>query len=139
MTALVVAPSAIAARIVEQVVRKAGCSDVRCVHSAAEAAAALRGRPEPALLATEWDLPDGSGLDLARSVRDTLGRPDLPVLLVGTRNTRDDVLEALAAGIDLYVLKPIDPDVLAPRVAALLPESETPDAARNDEPEAAAA
>jgi DNA-binding response OmpR family regulator len=133
MIGLVVAPSAIAARIVEQLVLKAGCREVRSFHSATDAEAAVRTDLKPALLATEWDLPDRSGIALASAVREALDRPDFPVLLIGTRNTRDDVLEALDAGIDVYILKPIDPDVFVARATALLKEE------RVEEPATAAA
>jgi DNA-binding response OmpR family regulator len=162
MIGLVVAPSAIAARIVEQLVLKAGCREVRCFHSATDAEVAVRTDLKPALLATEWDLPDRSGLELAAAVREALQRPDFPVVLIGTRNTREEVLEALGSGIDVYLLKPIDPDVFVQRAAALLTDAaasegdvpasptaaerepqaatgDVPPALEDDEPQAAAA
>jgi DNA-binding response OmpR family regulator len=62
-------------------------------------------------------LPDGSGIDLCRTLR-TEGR-DLPVLLLTARNEVRDRVSGLDAGADDYLGKPFELDELLARVRAL--------------------
>ncbi|MBL6852522.1 MAG: response regulator transcription factor [Alphaproteobacteria bacterium] len=63
-------------------------------------------------------LPDGDGLTLLRSLRDT-GNPT-PVLALTARNTIRERVEGLSAGADDYLGKPFDFDELQARLLAIL-------------------
>jgi DNA-binding response OmpR family regulator len=63
-------------------------------------------------------LPDGSGLQLARELREK-GRPT-PILMLTGADTPGDVVRGLDAGADDYVTKPLDLTVLKARVRALV-------------------
>lgn len=52
------------------------------------------------LVITDWNLPDGSGLELVRRLR---GRDrSLPIVMVSGRSDRDSVLQAAHYGINGY-------------------------------------
>lgn len=69
------------------------------------------------LLLLDKNLPDGSGLDLAREVRD-LPTDHSPLIVLITGAGSEDTLElALDAGVDDYIAKPLDPAVLNIRLA----------------------
>lgn len=70
------------------------------------------------LLLIDWMLPDGTGADLLPWVRGNLGW-DLPVLVVTAREDEETVVQALQAGADDYVVKPLKHLELLARVAAL--------------------
>ena len=70
------------------------------------------------LLVIDWMLPDGTGADLLPWVRGNLGW-DLPVLVVTAREDEETVVQALQAGADDYVVKPLKHLELLARVAAL--------------------
>ncbi len=70
------------------------------------------------LLLMDWMLPDGTGADLLPWVRGNLGW-DLPVLVVTAREDEETVVQALQAGADDYVVKPLKQLELLARVAAL--------------------
>ena len=72
----------------------------------------------------DWNLPDISGLDLVRRVRDGTHAPALPVIMVTSRDEADDIVIGLAAGADDYVAKPIVGGVLRARVAATTSSTE---------------
>jgi len=81
-----------------------------------------------------WSENGLDGLDLVRRLRER-GEGTVPrIVLVTPHNRRDRVLEAVAAGIDGYVLRPFDPDLLRERVAALVSAA---DAAGEDGKQAA--
>lgn len=71
------------------------------------------------LLLLDWHLPDGSGLDLLHWAR-THCDPCPPTIMVTARSESDDIVKALEAGADDYVIKPIDEKVLEARVSAVL-------------------
>lgn len=62
-------------------------------------------------------LPDGSGLDFMRQLRQ---KSDIPVLLLTGLNASADIVRGLSEGGDDYLTKPYDFDVLLARIAALL-------------------
>ncbi|MDR0946903.1 MAG: response regulator transcription factor [Ruminococcus sp.] len=62
-------------------------------------------------------LPDGSGLDFMRELRQT---SNVPVLLLTGLTTPEDIVRGLTEGGDDYLTKPYDFNVLLARVEALL-------------------
>lgn len=71
------------------------------------------------LLLLDWNLPDAEGVDLLGWARENCD-PCPPVIMVTSRSDSADIVAALEAGADDYVVKPIQPDVLTARVSALL-------------------
>ncbi len=71
----------------------------------------------PALLVLDVGLPDGSGFDLCREVRQ---RCDVPIVMLTARAEEIDRVVGLELGADDYVLKPFSPRELALRVRGIL-------------------
>jgi DNA-binding response OmpR family regulator len=71
------------------------------------------------LLLLDWNMPDFDGLELLAWAREHLD-PCPPVIMVTSRTEPTDIVRALEAGADDYVVKPFDPAVLIARVTALL-------------------
>lgn len=76
------------------------------------------------LIIADWNLPDGSGLDLVRQVR--ARDRDVPVVMVSARSDRDSVLKAAHFGINGYITKPFDVQLLHERLARLLKRDALP-------------
>ena len=74
------------------------------------------------LLLLDWNLPDTSGYEVLRWARENLD-PCPPVMMITSRSDDEDVVSALEAGADDYVVKPFEPGVLAARIKALLRRS----------------
>ncbi|MFM0652001.1 response regulator transcription factor [Paraburkholderia sediminicola] len=71
------------------------------------------------LLLIDWLLPDISGYDVLGWVRTHLSF-DLPVLFLTARSLEEDIVAALRAGADDYLIKPFRSAELSARVEALL-------------------
>lgn len=66
----------------------------------------------------DWQMPGGSGIEVLEWIRGNLD-PAPPVIMVTSRAGETDIVTALGAGADDYVTKPIQPAVLAARLAAV--------------------
>jgi DNA-binding response OmpR family regulator len=104
----------------ELICRHLQSSGHACTHlqSGDELVSALR-RDTFDLLILDWNVPGASGLDVTVWARTHL-QPTPPILVLTARNTDDDLVTALQAGADDFVVKPVEPRVLLARVEALL-------------------
>lgn len=71
------------------------------------------------LMLLDWNLPDCFGIDLLPLIREAMSR-DTPIIMLTSRTGKDDVVAALHAGADDYVVKPESPSVIVARVEAVL-------------------
>jgi two-component system response regulator AtoC len=83
--------------------------DVTVAAGVAEAFQALACEP-PALLLTDYNMPDGTGLDVLRRARQT--DPEMGVVLLTAYGTVPLAVEAMREGAIDVLLKPVDPDAL---------------------------
>lgn len=81
--------------------------------------AALSDRPDLAVL--DLQLPDFSGFEVRRQLRDAYG-PGLPAVAVTANAMVGDRDHVLASGFDGYLSKPIDVKSFATAIDAFLPE-----------------
>lgn len=71
------------------------------------------------LLLLDWNVPNVSGLEVVAWAREHLN-PTPPILVLTARMGSEDVIAALEAGADDYVVKPLDAAVLLARIGALI-------------------
>ncbi len=69
---------------------------------------------------TDWNMPNMNGIEFTRALRSHVSRP-VPILMVTTRNVREDILAAVQAGISNYIVKPFTPQVLKDKIDLLAP------------------
>jgi len=79
----------------------------------------------PDLLLLDLALPDASGLDVLRAIRDADGAgsrcdPDLPVIVLTGRGADADRVRGLELGADDYLVKPFNYHELRARIGAVL-------------------
>ena len=69
---------------------------------------------------TDWNMPVLSGLELVKAIRANSKYTDLPILMVTTRGVKEDILQALQARVNNYVVKPFTPQVLSEKIDQIL-------------------
>lgn len=93
------------------------------VHEASDGEQAVRIAVEvrPALILMDLSLPKMDGLAATRQIRHKKGLKHLPIIAVSAHDSAESRRDALAAGCDEYVTKPIDFDRLSELIERFLP------------------
>ena len=77
----------------------------------------------PSLVILDINLPDGSGLDLVKEIRER--RLATPIILLSANDTDADVVKGLELGADDYITKPFSLSILRARVNTQLRKNRT--------------
>ncbi len=72
---------------------------------------------QPAVVITDWTMPDIEGLELCKRIRRDFQGVYAHLILLTSNAYKEQVLEGLAAGADDYLTKPFHPGELLARVA----------------------
>ncbi|MBI5170984.1 MAG: response regulator [Candidatus Eisenbacteria bacterium] len=118
MKCLVVDDSAITRRILVNSLRMIGFSEIVEACDGKQALELCDATVNVVL--TDWNMPGMAGVELVRNLRANPSFAKLPVVLVTSRNFKEDVVEAANAGIDGYIVKPITPEILKAKLDELL-------------------
>ncbi|HEV7500191.1 MAG TPA: protein kinase, partial [Vicinamibacteria bacterium] len=75
---------------------------------------------EVSLMLLDVMMPEMSGIQVLRSVREAFSAAELPVIMVTARSQSQDVVEALGQGANDYIIKPYEFPVALARIQAQL-------------------
>lgn len=118
MRFLVVDDSATMRRIVVNSLQRIGFNDT--VEAGDGQEALQRFDDSVGFVITDWNMPNMNGLELARALRGQEPGKSVPILMVTTRSVREDIIAAVEAGVNNYIVKPFTPQVLKEKIDALL-------------------
>ena len=76
--------------------------------------------PSVRFVITDWNMPNMTGTELARALREREDGKQVPILMVTARSVREDIIEAMEAGVNNYIVKPFTPQILKEKIDALL-------------------
>ncbi|WP_218352273.1 phosphate regulon transcriptional regulator PhoB [Alteromonas lipotrueiana] len=76
--------------------------------------------PYPDLILLDWMLPGGSGVQLAKGLKQHEFTREIPVIMLTARGEEDDKIRGLDAGADDYITKPFSPKELIARIKAVM-------------------
>ncbi|MFW6389340.1 MAG: adenylate/guanylate cyclase domain-containing protein [Marinilabiliaceae bacterium] len=74
----------------------------------------------PDLILLDWEMPEISGMDALRNLKQNSITYDIPVIIISSFSSSDKVSEALDAGAVDYVRKPIEAEELNARVRSAM-------------------
>jgi two-component system chemotaxis response regulator CheY len=118
MKGLVIDDSAITRRIIINSLRTIGFTEIL---EACDGTQALQlCTPDVDVVLTDWNMPGMEGVEVVRNLRSMPELSAIPILLITSRSAKEDVVEAINAGIDGYVVKPFTPDVLQNKIQEAL-------------------
>jgi len=82
-----------------------------------QANAASTSRPD--LVLVDWNMPEMNGLELVQAVRRDERFASIPLMMVTTETEMAQVLRALEAGAQEYVMKPFTKEVIEEKLRVL--------------------
>ena len=124
MKLLVVDDSSTMRRIIKNTLARLGYKDILEGADGLEGWAAMDANPDVDMLITDWNMPEMNGLELVKKVRADARFKDLPIIMVTTEGGKAEVITALKAGVNNYIVKPFTPQVLKEKLAAVMGISE---------------
>lgn len=118
MKCLVVDDSATMRRIVVNALKSIGYENVVEAGDGSDALARCDETVE--LVITDWNMPVMGGLDFVKALRAKPHHVKTPILMVTTRSVKEDIMQAVEAGVSGYILKPFTPQVLKEKIDQIL-------------------
>ena len=104
--------------VLDRQLRRAGFETTQCADGVKALAEIARDCPDLVLL--DWMMPNLSGLDTLKAIRDHHDSNALPVIMCTARDEESSIGSAIEAGANDYVQKPIRMPVLLARISAQL-------------------
>lgn len=120
MKILVVDDSPTMRRIAVQMMKKLGYQDVIEAGNGQEALAQLQAGTPVDLVLTDWNMPVMNGLELVQAIRADQRLGKVPILMVTTRNMKEDIIIAMKAGVNNYLTKPFTPQGVKEKIDKIL-------------------
>lgn len=98
-------------RIIRNTLKSVGISEENIIEVTDGQKALTKCREcHPDIILTDWNMPVMNGLELVQNVRG-LGITT-PIIMITTEGRKNEVVIALKAGVNDYIVKPFTPDVL---------------------------
>ena len=72
------------------------------------------------LIICDWNMPGMTGLEVLRAVRSNDVTRDLPFLMLTAEAYRENVVEAIKAGVNDYIAKPFTSQTLSEKIESVL-------------------
>ncbi|UTJ05991.1 response regulator [Arcobacter roscoffensis] len=80
----------------------------------------LLGESNYDVILTDWNMPNMNGLDLVKKVRAEGAHQKTPIIMITTEGGKGEVITALKAGVNNYIVKPFNAEVLKEKLDGVL-------------------
>ena len=120
MKLLVVDFSSTMRRIIKNTLSRLGYKDVLEAQHGIAAWQVIKENSGIDVLITDWNMPEMNGLELVKKVRAESKYEDIPIIMVTTEGAKAEVITALKAGVNNYIVKPFTPQVLKEKLENVL-------------------
>ena len=123
MRFLVIDDSVTMRRIIANILVRLGYPDVLHASNGREALDRLAAEPADVVI-TDWYMPELSGLDFVKTLRNSPATRDIPIVIVTANAASDDIHNALELGVKSYILKPFTVETMKDKIGALIAQIE---------------
>lgn len=106
-------------RIIVNTLKRAGFEDVAEACDGKDALAKLKSDKFDFII-TDWNMPEMDGLTFVTTVRSDPELKALPILMVTTRSVKEDIMQAIKAGVNNYIVKPFTPETIAEKITQVM-------------------
>jgi two-component system, chemotaxis family, chemotaxis protein CheY len=96
-------------RIIKGVLKQLGFSNLIEAEDGDAALKELR-KEKIGLIVSDWNMPNMTGLELLKAVRADNNLKSIPFLMVTAEGQKENVIQAVQAGVSNYIVKPFTPE-----------------------------
>ena len=118
MTILTVDDFSTMRRIIRNILRQIGYNNIVEADDGSAAMKVLESQDVDFVI-SDWNMPNMSGLELLKAIRATDKLQKIPVLLVTAEALKENVVEAVKAGVNGYIVKPFTAEVLKDKIDSI--------------------
>jgi len=110
-------------RIIRNLLKQLGFSDIDDASDGAAALAKMRAK-HYGLVISDWNMEPMTGFELLREMRADPGLEQTPFIMVTAESKTDNVVAAKKAGVSNYIVKPFNAQTLKAKIEAVFDGSE---------------
>ena len=109
-------------RIIKNILKQIGFSNVDEAENGQAALAKIGDGGNYDFVISDWNMPEMTGIELLKQVRANESTKDLPFLMVTAEAKKENVVEAVKAGVNNYIVKPFTAEVLQEKISKIFPD-----------------
>ena len=72
------------------------------------------------LVLLDWNMPEKLGIEALEEIRESGN--DVPIIMVTTESEKDNIIKAIRAGANSYIVKPFVPGVVLDKIKKVVPD-----------------
>lgn len=118
MKILVVDDMSTMRRIVKNIMKQLGFANVEEAENGQDALVKLKAESFGFVI-SDWNMPVMTGIDLLRAIRADDKLKAIPVLMVTAEAQKENLIEAIQAGVSNYIVKPFTAEVLQEKMSKI--------------------
>jgi len=119
MKVLVVDDFATMRRIVKNILREIGFTNISEAENGKDALKELK-KDKYGLVMCDWNMPEMTGLELLNAMRADDQLKDIPFVMVTAEAQKDNIIEAVKAGVNSYIVKPFTAQTVSEKLKKIL-------------------
>lgn len=105
-------------RIVKNILNSLGFDNIEEAEDGAEALKKVKAGGIGFII-SDWNMPNMMGIDFLKEVRADDNTKEIPFLMVTAEAQKENVMEALQAGVNDYIVKPFTADLLEEKLTSI--------------------
>ena len=115
MKVLIVDDFATMRRIMRNILKQIGFSNINEADDGKSALKELK-KEKFDLVLCDWNMPEMSGIELLKNVREDAQLSDTPFVMVTAEAQKENIVEAVKLGVNNYVVKPFTADTISEKL-----------------------
>jgi two-component system chemotaxis response regulator CheY len=118
MKALVIDDSRAVRRIMGNIMKELGYDTIEAGNGI-EGLAQMEAHGLQDIVLVDWNMPEMNGLEFIKATRAIPAYRDMPIMMVTTETEMDNISRAFMAGVNEYVMKPFDKNMILEKLQLL--------------------
>jgi two-component system chemotaxis response regulator CheY len=119
MKILVVDDFATMRKVIRNLLKQSGYENITEAEDGVQAMNVLKSTKIDFVI-SDWNMPNMTGIELLRAVRSDNDLCAMPFLMVTAESLKENVVEAVKAGVSNYIVKPFTAEVLGEKIEKIL-------------------